>query len=710
MLETSFVNDQPLKVLKKYFGYSSFRKNQHELISTILEGNDTVCIMPTGGGKSICYQVPAMIFKGITIVISPLISLMKDQVDTLNNSGIPAVYLNSTVSQRDQERISAGLKQGAYKLVYVAPERLESSSFIHFLQQLPIDFIAVDEAHCISQWGHDFRPSYAKIGQLIQQFSPRPVVAALTATATKQVAEDIEVGLKLNTPSSFISGYERENLALSVVKTGNKRKYLLDFIQRYSGESGIIYTATRKDVEQLHNYLEKNGISSATYHGGMSESARAENQENFIFDNEKIIIATNAFGMGIDKSNVRYVLHYQLPKSMEAYYQEAGRAGRDGENSDCVLLYTSKDVQTQKFLIEQSASNIDRKSHEYSKLQAMVDYCHTTKCLQKFIVNYFGDLANHECEKCSNCKSDLEEIDVTLEAQKIFSCIARMKERFGVTLVAQVLKGSNNKRIKELGLKQLTTYGLMKEKTEKEIAEIIQLFIAEGYLGLTTGQYPTVRLTERAVAVLKSGEKVFQKVKPVKKEEPIHSELFEELRLLRKQLADNENLPPYIIFSDATLKEMCKYYPKTKANMLQIKGVGEMKFDKYGEEFLKAIVSFTEENQISDAGQQANEKPEKIDEEPSYLTTVKMFSDGKEINEIVLQRGLKQTTVEQHLVQGAMDAIDLDWERAIPTSYRELIVKKHEEIGDGKLKSLKEALPEEISYFHIKLALCLKDK
>ncbi len=707
MVEKSFTDYTPLSILKKYYGYTSFRKNQQEIIDTILEGRDALCIMPTGGGKSICYQVPAMILEGITIVISPLISLMKDQVDTLNSIGIPAIYINSTVSQNDQQVMMEEANQGLYKLVYVSPERMETNQFINFLQRLPISLIAVDEAHCISQWGHDFRPSYAKIGRLIQQLSKRPRIAAFTATATKTVASDIKERLLLSSPLEFLSGYERENLAFSVVKTGNKRQYVLDFINNLKDESGIVYTATRKDVEELQLFFEKNGVRAVTYHGGMSEEIRNNHQEKFIFDDEKIIIATNAFGMGIDKSNVRYVLHYQLPKSMEGYYQEAGRAGRDGENSECILLFSSKDVQTQKYLIEQSTGDDERKVHEYSKLQAMVDYCHTTKCLQTYIVNYFGDEGVSSCGKCSNCKSDLEEIDVTLEALKIFSCVARMKERFGVTLIAQVLRGSSNKRIKELGLDSLSTYGIMKDKTEKEISELTQLFIAEGYLALSAGQYPTVRLTESAISVLKNGEKVWQKIKPLRKEEPVHSELFELLRQLRKNIAEKEKLPPYIIFSDVTLKEMCKYYPQTRADMLQIKGVGEMKFSKYGTEFLKAIVEFTEENNIQTEMVEKVAGSQKKEEDPSYLLSIQLYTEGKSIQEIALERELKVATIEQHLLQGALEGMKLEWARVLPPEFDQLIQEKRLELGGEKLKPLKEALPEEISYFHLKLALSI---
>lgn len=579
------------ELLRKYYGYPDFREGQKRVIASVISGTDTLGIMPTGGGKSICYQVPAMLMEGTTIVVSPLISLMKDQVDGLDSIGVPATYLNSTLSYAEVSKRIRMAEQGEYKLLYVAPERLESERFLELLSGLTVPMIAVDEAHCVSQWGHDFRPSYMRVNELVNHLPRRPILAAFTATATDQVREDIVKHLKLAEPQVFVTGFARTNLSFSVVKGENKRDVLMGYIREHADEAGIIYAATRKEVDQLCEYLLRQGVAAGKYHAGLTDTERADMQEKFLYDEVRVMVASNAFGMGIDKSNVRYVIHYNMPKNMEAYYQEAGRAGRDGEPSDCTLLFSPQDIHIQKFLIEQSVSDPQRQAQEYRRLQQMADYCHTPQCLQRYIVRYFGGEMEQDCGQCSNCASpDLEMTDITLEAQQIFSCVRRMRERFGMTLVASVLKGSRAKKVLDMRFDQLSTYGLMKNRTEKDIIDRIQLLVAEGYLQLTEGQYPVLKLAPKAGVVLAGEERVVQRVR-VKPAAPavkdVENELFDELRKLRSEIAKREGIPPYIVFPDSTLREMCGVKPTNPAAMLKIKGVGEAKFFKYGAYFIE---------------------------------------------------------------------------------------------------------------------------
>lgn len=594
-------------LLQKYFGYEDFRDGQRKIVNSLLERQDTLGIMPTGGGKSICYQIPAMVNEGVTLVISPLISLMKDQVDALTAAGIPAAYINSTLTGKEvNERIRAS-RRGDLKLLYVAPERLELDWFREEMNGVHITCIAVDEAHCVSQWGHDFRTSYLEISPFVNQLPVRPIVAAFTATATPEVRDDILRLLQLDDPQVFITGLGRDNLAMAVMRGTQRRDFVIDYAKSHDNESGIIYAATRKDVDDLYSRLLSSGVAAGRYHAGMSDDERDQSQEAFIYDDIRVIVATNAFGMGIDKSNVRYVIHYNMPKNMEAYIQEAGRAGRDGDPSECILLFSPQDIMTQKFLLEQNMHEGDRKHNDYRKMQQMVDYCYTTKCLRNAMLDYFHEEHSGEpCGQCSSCRDARELVDMTIDAQKIFSCIHRLRERFGVSVVAQVLKGSRNKKILQYQFDQLPTHGLMSHLSEKEISERINVLAAEGYLMLTEGQYPVVKLQPIAAAVLKGQRKVMQRApRPMAASassssgssrsrsssrnndaSAVNETIFEQLRLIRRELASREGVPSYIIFNDATLREMSVVEPQSEGEMLEIKGVGEVKFRKYGEPFL----------------------------------------------------------------------------------------------------------------------------
>lgn len=580
------------QILQKFYGYEDFRPGQKKVVESLLNRNDTVAIMPTGAGKSICFQIPALLFEGVTLVISPLISLMKDQVDSLRQLGIAAVYINSSVSKAQLYKDLQDISAGFYKIIYIAPERLTSEYLPDSFKNLNISMVAVDEAHCLSQWGHDFRPSYRNILNFTNSLRIKPIISAFTATATPEVKTDIINLLGLKQPNVFVTGFDRPNLYFSVLRGEVKDKFVIDYVKKHQDEAGIIYVGTRKDVDALQVLLEIKGIKAGRYHAGMTDEERNQMQEEFLYDNLSVMVATNAFGMGIDKPNVRYVIHYNMPKNMEAYYQEAGRAGRDGLSGNCILLYSPQETQLQKFLISKSTESEIRQQLEYKRLQSMVDYCHTPQCLRAFILHYFGEFDVEEhCDNCSNCKLEGELIDITIDAQKVLSCVYRMHERFGVKMIAEVLKGSKSAKVKQFNFERLSTYGLMKERKLKDISDLILRLSAMQYLDITESQYPVVTLNELSWQVLRGQKKVWQKMVIVKKAKA-KGELFEALRSLRKELATKEKLPPYMIFSDATLTQMATDKPTDLELMKNIRGVGEFKLQKYGEEFLTVIKSY----------------------------------------------------------------------------------------------------------------------
>ncbi len=597
-------------VLKEYFGHDSFREGQDRITDSLLSGRDVLGIMPTGAGKSICYQVPALMFEGVTVVVSPLISLMKDQVSALVQSGVAAAYINSSLTHAQYLKVLQNTKNGKYKIIYVAPERLCAPAFLEICRSLSISMVAVDEAHCVSQWGQDFRPSYLKIPDFIESLPSRPVVGAFTATATGTVREDIKNLLKLRSPLVVATGFDRPNLFFSVMHPNKKSIALMKLIKERKGESGIVYCSTRKAVEEVCELLNKNGFTATRYHAGLGEDERRLNQDDFVYDRAPIMVATNAFGMGIDKSNVSFVIHYNMPKNMESYYQEAGRAGRDGRNADCILLYSSKDVRTNQFLINNSEPNPDLTEDEQEevrrrdreRLKKMTFYCTTHKCLRKFILEYFGDKSPERCCKCSNCLSNHENTDITVDAQKIMSCVARTGQRYGKKVICDVLRGSKNERLISAGLSRQSTYGIMADCTEKRLRDIIEYLCENGYMTAEGDEYPILRLTPKSRGVLTGSETLRMMLEiPQKKKAssaksaalpPEDEKLLTALKELRKSLAMRQSVPAYVVFSDATLMDMCRIKPKTRDEFMEVSGVGQRKAIRYGEVFLATIAEF----------------------------------------------------------------------------------------------------------------------
>lgn len=617
--------EEKYKVLKRYFGYESFREGQEELIDALLKKNDVFGIMPTGAGKSLCYQVPALMFSGITLVISPLISLMKDQVAALNQAGVYAAYLNSSLTQGQYFKALEFAKAGKYKIIYVAPERLMTESFLSFALHAEISFVSVDEVHCVSQWGQDFRPSYLKIVEFIQRLPKRPVIGAFTATATQAVREDVMRILQLHNPKTVTTGFDRKNLTFSVKVSKDKKQEMLSLLTQYQKDSGIIYCITRKLVEEIYEYLKEYGLSVSKYHAGMSDQERAEHQDNFIYDRTQIMVATNAFGMGIDKPDVRFVIHYNMPKNMESYYQEAGRAGRDGENSDCILFYSAQDVHTNQFFIDNNRENEELSEVELEEVMAkdrerlkkMTYYCYTSDCLRAYMLRYFGEQAGDYCGNCSNCLKNYEEVDVSKYARIILGCIEESRERYGMTVIIDALRGSRNEKIERYRMNENSYYGTIREVSQKRLREIIRFMLTRGFLAQTDDGYAVLKLTENSyqltikgdqllmklpkettTVMLESGKKnlVKAQVNSARRIMADNPQLYERLRELRNETARAMHVPAYVVFTDRTLLEMSGYMPVTREEMLAITGVAQAKYEKYGEQFMAIIKGYKEEH------------------------------------------------------------------------------------------------------------------
>ncbi|MDD3796967.1 MAG: DNA helicase RecQ [Lachnospiraceae bacterium] len=724
-------------ILKKYFGYDSFREGQHTLISSILKGQDVLGIMPTGAGKSICYQVPALLLSGITVVISPLISLMKDQVQSLNQAGIHAAYINSSLTDGQISKALQLAAAGRYKIIYVAPERLETYEFQLFAERAEISMVTVDEAHCISQWGQDFRPSYLKIVQFIRGMRTRPIVSAFTATATEAVKEDIACVLGLQEPQILTTGFDRENLYFGVETPRKKDAYILGYIKEHSMESGVIYCATRKNVDMIYEKLLLEGTPVTRYHAGLGNEERKQNQDDFIYDRKPVMVATNAFGMGIDKSNVRYVIHCNMPQSLENYYQEAGRAGRDGEPAECILLYSPQDVVIARFLMDSREAKPDYdegeqellRERDEKRLQTMISYCMTKNCLREYILRYFGEFTAPECGNCSNCLQEFEQIDITEDAKKIISCIRELHQRYGINVIAGTLSGANTAKLREYGVTTAASYASMAEKSEAGVKQIINQMMMDGIISHTEDKYALLRLTAKAGSILDGEEAVFMKLpkdnglseryagegkasvqRKARRSDILNSkglELFDRLREVRLIYAKEQGTPPYIIFSDKTLVDMCVKLPFDREEMLTVSGVGENKFEKYGSRFLEEILRSTggvkekyyfgdqEETaggmQNPDAGETAKQKRQSSGKKQEFSLTLEQaqqfpYAERYLLTEIAVhlselrdENTMKKIAGTQ--IQRWLEEIGFQEEKRIDGKWQKIILEKGMEAG-----------------------------